>query len=110
MPSVPRRPTRPTRLDTPLPGHRCPACWLPIELQPRFVGVCPRCFVLVVCLGPERLQRLVPADMTRLSLDDRCRLAAEQGALIMAASSLWRSTPAPAPYRGVHGPHRVGQG
>jgi hypothetical protein len=90
MPPVQRRPTR---LDTPLPGHRCPACWMPLDLQPRFVAVCPRCFVLVACLGPERLQRLVPADMPRLSLDDRCRLASEQAQLIMVASNAWRALP-----------------
>jgi hypothetical protein len=84
---------RPTRLDTPLPGHRCPACWCSLVLDPRRVGVCPRCFVLVVCLAPERLQRLVPADLTRLSLDDRCRLVAEQAHLITVASNAWRAAP-----------------
>ncbi len=87
---------RPTRLDTPLPGHRCPACWQTLDLQPRVVGVCPRCFVLVVCLGPERLQRLVPADMCRLSVADRQTLANEQGHLMQVAALRWRSAPRPA--------------
>lgn len=86
---------RPTRLDTPLPGHRCPACWCPLELEPRRVGVCPRCFVLVVCLGPERLQRLVPADMCRLALVDRQQLANEQANLMLAAATRWRTAPRP---------------
>lgn len=84
---------RPTRLDTPLPGQRCPACWEPSDLQPRSVAVCPRCFVLVACIGPERLQRLAPADMCRLSVADRQQLANEQGQLMQVAADRWRSTP-----------------
>lgn len=87
---------RPTQLETPPDGTRCPACWHAIELQARAVSICPCCFVIVFCITPGKLmQRLVPGDLRGLSLTDRCRLSADQANLIMLASSAWRAAPRP---------------
>ena len=103
-------PRRPTRLEQPLPGTRCAACWCPIDLQPRRVGICPRCYVLLVCLAPDVVQRLVSADLVRLAPTERFRIVAQQAHLITVASNAWRARVPPAPYRGVSGPYRPGQG
>jgi len=92
---------RPTKLDSPPPGTRCPACWVDLVIDPRIVAVCPRCFVLVVCLAPERVLRLVPADLPRLSPADRHRLQLRQIALIGDASHRWRTLPR-TPSRPLH--------
>jgi hypothetical protein len=88
---------RPTQLETPPPGTRCPACWHQIlGLQARAVSICPCCYVIVFCITPGQvMQRLVPADLRALSLNDRCRLSADQAQLIMLASNAWRAAPRP---------------
>jgi len=86
---VPQR--RPTQLEVPPPGIRCPACWEPHETKPKMVSVCGRCFALIVCLVPGQLQRLVPTDVPRLSTESRRVVFEHRMRLIVAASDRWRA-------------------
>lgn len=90
MRAVPRRPTR---LEQPPPGSRCPACWAPLALERLRVAICTRCFVYVAHTEGGRLVRLAPPDLRLVAVDARFRLAAEQASLISRASMAWRALP-----------------
>ena len=92
MPVVPRRPTR---LETPPPGCRCPACWHLLVLEPRQVSICPRCYVIVTCSAPEVVHRLVQADLLRLTVADRMRLCTDRAHMISVGALAWRTAPRP---------------
>lgn len=85
-------PRRPTRLEQPLPGKRCPGCWLEYHeaVDPTTVLVCARCYVPGVCVAPDRV---VPfwesfASFPQAVLE---QVHEHRRKLIAQASTRWRS-------------------
>lgn len=100
---------RPTRLEQPLPGSRCPACWLELELKLGTVSICTRCFVLVGCTAPAALRRLDRVDLLRLAPADQMQLTADRHAMVTAAASAWRALPRVSHSPGASGPFPPGR-
>lgn len=91
--------TRPSRLDSPPPGPRCPGCWLARSVpETRLPGggfldvsVCPRCFCLVAGFG-EGMHRV---DWTGIPFVVAPFLRMVHAGLVEARAREWRSLPRP---------------
>jgi hypothetical protein len=91
-------PRHPSKLTSPPPGARCPACWHEVAFAPQTANICPRCFALVGCIvfapgAAPTLARLTPSDLTRLSLEHRSTLLRDRFEMITAAAGRWRALP-----------------